>query len=133
MPKLIHLGTDIAFCTGQPSSRLQRTSDATKVTCKRCLKQADSYVKLIELERFAPISAKVIMQFGGHDIEGDAATLSDINNKLTQHAMLLAALRKIAAYPVNVHGYNSVSAVRLRFVAAQTIARAAISALEVQS
>lgn len=51
-----------------------------------------------------------------------------------RNAELLDALRTVAAYPVHVEGYNSVSAVRLRLVAVQTIAREAIAkAIEVQS
>ena len=40
--------------------------------------------------------------------------------------LLTAALEQIAAKPVNVDGYNSLSAVRMRFVAVQTIARNAL-------
>ncbi len=39
---------------------------------------------------------------------------------------LLKALEEIAAYPLNVDGYASLEAVRMRFVAMQVIARAAI-------
>ena len=40
------------------------------------------------------MSSKVIMRFDGHDIEGDAQTLADINDKLSQRAELLTATRE---------------------------------------
>ena len=39
---------------------------------------------------------------------------------------MLAALQEIAEYPVNVDGYNSAEALRLRMVALQVVARRAI-------
>ena len=40
---------------------------------------------------------------------------------------LIKALEEIIEYPLNVEGYNSLDAVRLRFVAMKTIARAALA------
>lgn len=72
---------------------------------------------------------KVIMQFNGHDVEGDAATLADINTKLTEHAAMARALQDIAAYPLSVPGYNSAGALLLRLAAVQTIARKALASV----
>lgn len=47
-----------------------------------------------------------------------------------ENARLRDALLEIAKYPVSVPGYNSVAAVRLRMVAMQVIARAALAAAE---
>lgn len=41
-------------------------------------------------------------------------------------AALTAALQEIAVYPLNVEGYNSLGAIRLRFVAMQTKARSVL-------
>lgn len=39
--RLMHYGSNIVFCTGQPSRRLSRTLDVNKVACSKCRKHAE--------------------------------------------------------------------------------------------
>jgi hypothetical protein len=61
---------------------------------------------------------------------GEVMALAVFQTVTAQRDALIDALREIAAYPVNVDGYNSASAIRLRMVATQTMARNAIKAIE---
>lgn len=56
---------------------------------------------------------------------GDARRILKAASKAD--AQLIEALEEIIEYPLNVEGYNSLDAVRLRFVAMQGIARAALA------
>jgi hypothetical protein len=70
--------------------------------------------------------------YHAQDIEACGVQLADGNETQTaaiakQRDELLAALERVVATPVNVEGYNSHEAVRLRFVGLQSEARAAIA------
>jgi hypothetical protein len=56
----------------------------------------------------------------GHSNEKTAQAIASVPD-------LIEALEEIIEYPLNVEGYNSLDAVRLRFVDMQTIARAALA------
>lgn len=86
------------------------------------------------------ILATLDLKHYGHNESGQGADIAAIreagraeafaNARLFAAAAgLVKALQQIAAYPVNVDGYNSPGAVKLRFAAVQVIARETLAKL----
>lgn len=63
----------------------------------------------------------------GEDFYGRDEQEIDLPEPYASAPEMLEALKEIAEVPLNVAGYNSIQAVRLRFVSMQTVARAALS------